>query len=592
MSPIHTTKKLFVSLLILFFAVGLFAGTIRMGEAASITVTRTFSCLTYDGFLYPFSIGDYNYMWSQLSADAMQNISTILHIGQGKELLWYAIKRAFVYFDTALIPDEATVTSAILSIYVTTDYSDIDFNVTIQSGQPTYPQIPLQLSDYYKGLYSGDGGNRSTSQITGAGYWNITMTNLSWINKEDITKLCLRSHREINGVAPTGIEYIEIYSAEQGSVYAPKLYVTFEMTGYHYVIHGPYYENGNVANCTANVTLQIANLPSENYFLNGTDGIADDVTIGVEQLGLVFTWNISSYNYTRVYYLTDAFFEEIWIFIPDPNVPFNLYTFTITDFAGVSDAYLESIINVNGQNRIVERQKLDVINAVPFYFVWAKRYDLHLTCNRGSYTWSFIALTETSQNLIITSDMFPTLYPGLIVYTKALRMNATWIQTNYTDNNLLTSWVKVDIQYKSGFAWLTAYSVNNTGNTHKIDWYSADSAKDYVVQVTALRNSELKTWSFSCPKPAASANPFEGLLDILGTFPFPAANLVGLFIVLSVFAVFSYAYLPVGCLLGVITAMVLRYIGWLQTSWALLGLAMVISIFVALSEAKKKEREI
>jgi len=38
-------------------------------------------------------------------------------------------------------------------------------------------------------------------------------------------------------------------------------------------------------------------------------------------------------------------------------------------------------------------------------------------------------------------------------------------------------------------------------------------------------------------------------------------------------------------------AMFLTYIGWLQISWGLLGLGMVIAVFAAISEGKKKEKE-
>ena len=362
---------------------------------------------------------------------------------------------------------------------------------------------------------------------------------------------------------------------------------------YQYIIHGPYYENGIVANCTTSLTLHRQTESPSNFVFDGTDGQEDTVTMQAERKAWFLTWNASAYNVTRVYYLTNAFVEEIWIYVSHPDTPIYLYTFTITDFAGVTNAYLETIINVNGQNRVVERHRLDMLGPVPFWMYWANRYDLRLICDQGSYTWGgFIALTENNQNLIITKDMFPTSYLGMNVTVKALRMNSTWIQTNYTDAQTKTSWVKVDIQYRQGYGWTTVYTINNTGNTHKIDWFLADGKTDYVVKVTALRNGDLKTWSFNCPKLGVPENPFEGLFESLGNWPIPPSQIAGLFIVLAVFAVFSYAYMPLGCVLGVLTAMFLTYIGWLQISWSLLDLSMVIAIFAVVSQAKKWEREL
>jgi hypothetical protein len=59
------------------------------------------------------------------------------------------------------------------------------------------------------------------------GYNAIILSNLSWINKTGITKLCLRSDRDINGIAPTGNEYVNVYANEKGSGYQPKLVINY-----------------------------------------------------------------------------------------------------------------------------------------------------------------------------------------------------------------------------------------------------------------------------------------------------------------------------------------------------------------------------
>jgi len=188
--------------------------------------------------------------------------------------------------------------------------------------------------------------------------------------------------------------------------------------------------------------------------------------------------------------------------------------------------------------------------------------------------------------------MFPISYPGLNVTVNAARMNETWIQANYTDSQELTTWVKIDIKHRQAFTWTTDYTQNNTGNTQQLDWKTAVANIDYVVTITALRGGETKTWTFSCPMPPVTVNPWEDLLDALGEWPIPAKNVIGLILVLMFFAVFSYYSMPLGCIVGVIIAAFLTYIGWLDLSWNLIALAGAIGVFAALAKAKREEREI
>ncbi len=135
--------------------------------------------------------------------------------------------RGFLLFNTSVLPTNAYLDSTILSLSTANDYSTTDFLLTIQNGQPTYPNNPLQTSDYNKDHYSGNGGSINTANFKPRQN-NITLTNLSWINTTGITKLCLRSTRDINGTTPTGKEFINIYSANVPTPeYVPKLIITY-----------------------------------------------------------------------------------------------------------------------------------------------------------------------------------------------------------------------------------------------------------------------------------------------------------------------------------------------------------------------------
>ena len=192
------------------------------------TETWTFTSLSSDGHIRWF---DTNYTTARTHLTGGITGTPQFVVGQTWGASKYWVYRGFLFFDTSHIPDSANVTSATLSVCISWDGSDTEFNVTVQNGQPTYPHNPLEMGDYYYLQYSGDGGKRQTDDGLSVGsYWNITLNEdgRSWINAEGTTKLCLRSNREINAVTPTGDETVTIYSLESGESSASILYATYE----------------------------------------------------------------------------------------------------------------------------------------------------------------------------------------------------------------------------------------------------------------------------------------------------------------------------------------------------------------------------
>ncbi|HVQ01114.1 MAG TPA: PKD domain-containing protein, partial [Candidatus Thermoplasmatota archaeon] len=203
-----------------------------------IDPTLTVSSTTSDGYLYNSS-NNYGAVHDVANGTVSSNAAYI-SIGQKKVSTFpqsYTVYRGFVFFNTSALPTNAYLDSALLSLYKKDDYSATDFNITIQSGeisgqqsgQPTYPHDPLQAGDYNQSHYLGNGGSLNTTNFVN-GHNNITLTSLSWINKTGITKLCLRSSRDINRKTPTGNEYINVYSADALGGPAgckPKLIITY-----------------------------------------------------------------------------------------------------------------------------------------------------------------------------------------------------------------------------------------------------------------------------------------------------------------------------------------------------------------------------
>jgi hypothetical protein len=180
----------------------------------------------------------YNMAWNATAADYVLKYSLQLTVGEycpdtnGK----YQIRRSALYFDTSSLSSHCSITSANLSLHVVTNenFSSGDFSVTIQNGQPTYPHMPASASDYYKELYSGDGGSKNSSTFHVGQYINISLNSSgkSWINKIGITKLLLRTNQDINGQPPplvgsVGTGMATFYSREQGFGRWPLLTVIY-----------------------------------------------------------------------------------------------------------------------------------------------------------------------------------------------------------------------------------------------------------------------------------------------------------------------------------------------------------------------------
>jgi hypothetical protein len=189
-----------------------------------IDPTLTVYSTSSDGFI-DTSGTSYSTIWAA-STGTVYDTLDFINIGQYKFKTTSYIYRGFTFFNTSALPSNAYLDNATLSLYKRTDYSDTDFDITIQNGQPTYPHDPLQSSDYNKSQYSGNGGTLNTADFT-SGYNQITLTNLTWINTTGITKLCLRSSRDISGTTPTGYEFVSIYSREFIFSYPPKLVIYY-----------------------------------------------------------------------------------------------------------------------------------------------------------------------------------------------------------------------------------------------------------------------------------------------------------------------------------------------------------------------------
>jgi hypothetical protein len=566
----------------------------------SYTETKGFEALSYTE-TWDYTSTNYAQTWNSTTASPYIFTETWNVGGQLNFTGYYQIWRTFMYFDTSVLPNTATINSAVLRVYVTNDNTTgSDFNLTLQSGLPTYPSIPSVSSDFYQGYYSGNGGSRNTSDSMAINnWWNISLSasGLTWINLTDTTKFALRSDRDISATAPTSDEFIVIDS--YSSAYPPTLYVTYTITEvYTYITRGTYYENGTIPAMNTTITLFKNGEPSETRTLTSTSGVEGVQTWYTTSAASYFIWNISlaGANVSRSYWLLPTLtFENIYIFIPDPDTIVNQYSFTVNDISGMTNAFLESSININGFPRLVERKSVDAINPDTFWMSQFTRYGLTIVCDQGTYDYAggFEAGTEPSNTITVSKFSFPIVYNYFNISVSGSRANTTYCQLYYNDLNAQTYSLNISIVYLSGQTWTILYTSITTSQTTTLSYASLDPGTDYIGQFTANRTTGVYTWNVPLPLPNnMSRNIFDSLNSLFPDSPIPPSNFLGLFILFSVFAIFTFIYIDLAMFLVVILNAVFDFIGMMQTPVTILSLAMVIVVFVSIKKAKAREREL
>jgi len=142
----------------------------------------------------------------------------------------YYIRRGFLFFNTSEIPTGAIIISAKLRLRESgfTDPPSTDFDLVVQK----FAHYPFGEEDWGEENYEGNGGSLNTSSWV-LNDWNEIEFNedgLNMVLKGGITRLSLRSNKDISSIAPVGdsaFDYISIFTQEEGEGYQPELMITY-----------------------------------------------------------------------------------------------------------------------------------------------------------------------------------------------------------------------------------------------------------------------------------------------------------------------------------------------------------------------------
>ncbi|MEM4702895.1 MAG: LamG-like jellyroll fold domain-containing protein [Candidatus Pacearchaeota archaeon] len=217
----------------------------------------------------------------------------------------FEIWRGFFPVDTSALPDGATITNATLYFYVLEAYDAVDYCLT-QTSQ-----------DFVKNLSEKDYDNAGTGDdcinIGSSGWYSITLSKLSWINKTGWTKIGLRSSRDIQTQQPAGAEYIVVNTANAADN-QPYLEVEYsEEAGDNspnVTLNLPEDDtqdnDGNVTfNCSAEDDWQLVNLTlyvwnSTGLYYSNTTNISGTINSSIWQLNEMpadnYLWNCLAYD--------------------------------------------------------------------------------------------------------------------------------------------------------------------------------------------------------------------------------------------------------------------------------------------------------
>lgn len=206
------------------------------------TSTQTFMGGAGDGSVY-----NYATTWADAHdatiGKSAQYTDTIGYTDAGKNS-YYMIRRSFLDFDTSAIPDNASVASTTLYLYVHSKKDQLDdgndFVTVAQGFQATSTSLTINdystcgnsISNPTEGVAVSERKDITSTPNARYATWTMNASGNSWINRVGGTKLCMREGHDVGNIAWTGaaqtfdeltfrlFEYV-------GTGFQPKLDVTY-----------------------------------------------------------------------------------------------------------------------------------------------------------------------------------------------------------------------------------------------------------------------------------------------------------------------------------------------------------------------------
>ena len=201
--------------------------------ALRAAVDSTIYASTSDGEIYGQSAA---YATARSTSAGCDTAGTTARIGQNLSGgTVYYVFRAYLDFDTSALPDDATVTSAVLGVCADTDLSATDFNLQVyRYGWSEGLCNAGTREDNFDGAYGAaatlEGTLRNTADGWSAGTCYTLTLDAAGIALTGDSKYALVSSRDVSGTAPGGNQYVFIRTADYaGTASDPYLLLTYTL---------------------------------------------------------------------------------------------------------------------------------------------------------------------------------------------------------------------------------------------------------------------------------------------------------------------------------------------------------------------------
>lgn len=162
----------------------------------------------------------------------------------GQYLFWtthYMIHRTYLHFTMPYYLSGSSVVSASLHLKLYHVPVDGDFDLVVQRGievdgnnTPIVHHFPHDLADYNRTLVDWNGGSVNTSEGVEGNFIEIPLnaTGISWLNltKDVVSKLCIRSSDDINGIPTAGFDHVCAWNSGNTFTLGDKPYLLIEVT--------------------------------------------------------------------------------------------------------------------------------------------------------------------------------------------------------------------------------------------------------------------------------------------------------------------------------------------------------------------------
>ena len=355
-----------------------------------------------------------------------------------------------------------------------------------------------------------------------------------------------------------------------------------ETNAYFYSFHGPFLETGVAYSGLINVTVSFSDqAPLKFSMSNGQDYSFSSQ----HQASSVF-WNLTAdYAHTRQVSFGSDYSDEVYLYVGGSGDILSAYSISVTDFAGLSNATLETDKNVLGVNRIVERQNLDVVNNMNFYLVMYSQYTLKLVSDQGTFTWSLPADSVVSKSFVVTMDMVTQVNDALNMTVSATRLNATSAQIYFNDPNQTTTSITTNIYARNATGQYLFYTQTDLGYSQNFTVYTLAAATNYVATITTAQGL---SWTIPLSTLPSSTSIWGVSFDVFGDWTYLAKNGIGMFIVMTLISVGSWKDTEWFLAAGIVVAAFMVYIGMLSVPWAGISAALLVVVLMYIDKGKKE----